>query len=808
MTRDALFFAIASLILPLAALPAALPIAQQSSTALAPGQPPDEGMVELTFSDEVDLKALIDYVSKRLSINILYDEQTVNKKITIKAPAKIPARSLLALLQSALKMKDLAIVDAEVSGWKRIVSAGKLSAVARPGEAADVIREEGDFGAATAVTQVFVLEHADPTQVDLSIKPFLSLPGANSLAIKDQGVLIVTDYAKNLLRIAELVDLIDNPKPEVVVEFLALVHVQASDIAERVSQMLVARQQVVDPVASGVPAADRMAVSVGHDERTNQLVLIGGRKQVESVRELVRALDVELAVTTEIYETTHVSIDRLEQVVQQIVKPAASKRVFAAARDSDANLLFVTTTPEYHEQIKRLKDRLDVATAKEQSPVRFYRLKHVTALELLQTLREIEGDVSPGGRLSTARATASGLSAPGRPGMERSLRDRRSPRLSPDRQYLDTPTSDGRIRSFPNVSQAGPNNPPAPPGSQLPSPPAYRGRTDPVIAEPDDTQLRIAPGRARVTADESSNTLIVVGDATVQQVYSELIRTLDQRRPQVLIEAKLVVIDTSNDFSLGVELSGGDRLGSRRLFAFSSFGLSMINPVPTPTNPAAGSLAIIPGTGFNGTLVDPDVADAVIRALASHRRARILSAPRVLVNDNAEGVLASVAEVPFTSVNASQTVATTSFAGFAEAGTSIVVRPHIGAQDYLQLEFLVTMNSFTGAGTPGIPPSRQTEEVESKITIPDGHTVIVGGLNRRDHANMTDGIPIIERIPVLRYLGGSETDMNRCTSLFVFIRPIILRDDKFVDLKFLSDRDSDRACMPGPFPASEPLLIK
>ena len=336
-------------------------------------------------------------------------------------------------------------------------------------------------------------------------------------------------------------------------------------------------------------------------------------------------------------------------------------------------------------------------------------------------------------------------------------------------------------------------------------PPAYGAESGApgtlAAGEQSDGGPSFLPGRARVTADESSNTLIIVADPEVQEVYAELIRTLDQPRPQVLIEAKLVVIDTSHEISFGVEVSGGDSTGLRRLFAFTSYGLSTVDP-------ATGSLALIPGTGFNGTLVDPEVADAVVRALSTHKRARILSAPRVLVNDNAEGVLSSVAEVPFTSVNASNTVATTSFAGFAEAGTSIVVRPHIGSKDHLQLEFVVSMNSFTGTGEDGIPPGRQTEEVQSIITIPDGHTVIVGGLNRKESRNTTARVPIVEYVPILKYLTGTETNDNRTTSLFVFIRPIILRDDKFKALKFLSDRDLARAGEPGRFPCSEPVSMQ
>lgn len=183
----------------------------------------------------------------------------------------------------------------------------------------------------------------------------------------------------------------------------------------------------------------------------------------------------------------------------------------------------------------------------------------------------------------------------------------------------------------------------------------------------------------------------MVAKPEVQRVYEQLIKQLDQRRPQVLIEAKVVIIDTSDDFTLGVEVSGGNRTGGKRAFAFTSFGFSTVDPV-------SGALSITPGVGFNGTLVDPSTADVVVRALSSHRRARVLSSPRILVNDNAQGELTSVIEVPFTSVNASQTVATTSFAGFAEAGTTINVMPTISDDDYLQLDYTVTLNTFTGDG--------------------------------------------------------------------------------------------------------------
>jgi general secretion pathway protein D len=97
-----------------------------------------------------------------------------------------------------------------------------------------------------------------------------------------------------------------------------------------------------------------------------------------------------------------------------------------------------------------------------------------------------------------------------------------------------------------------------------------------------------------------------------------------------------------------------------------------------------GALSILPGVRFNGAFGRSNI---VLRSLASDSRAMVLSAPSILMNDNAHGVLISVSEVPFASVNASKTVAMTGFAGFANVRTTIAVTPHFGEWDHPHGEY-------------------------------------------------------------------------------------------------------------------------
>ena len=69
----------------------------------------------------------------------------------------------------------------------------------------------------------------------------------------------------------------------------------------------------------------------------------------------------------------------------------------------------------------------------------------------------------------------------------------------------------------------------------------------------------------------------------------------------------MITLDTSNSFTLGVELSENSGVGLGQLLTFSSFGLSTVSA-------ATGALALNPGTGFNGALVEPAVANVVLQA--------------------------------------------------------------------------------------------------------------------------------------------------------------------------------------------------
>ena len=737
---------------------------------LAPAVAAVQDSVELNFPEQMDLKVLIEYVSRRAGVKILYDEQVASKKITIKAPGKVPASTLLEVLQSALKIKGLALIDADVEGWKQIIVNRDLTLVADP----TAKRHTDVTGGAQAVTQTFKLKHVQPAKISVAIKPFLTEPGSNVITIAEQNLLIITDYAKNLSRISDLIETIDQAGPPSTVKFYQAKHVEASELARQIVQTGSARSS---------RETSSQKIEALFDERTNKLILVGTEAMTNEAIKFVETLDVPLQVTTTSYRLRFVAADRIDNLVQELIDPLTRSRSYRSAIDTESNVLVVTAPPEVHKRIQMLADRLDVEGERTGSSVEFYKLKHADAGEILQTLTAIQQGNSG---VNTSGALAGGNGARGVSTFGRGAAG------SDTRQ--GAPSVGSNLPG--GVLNPGGQPPNAPGGIQPPT-----NATGPNGTSPEaQGDIRMAQN-ARLTADSLTNSIIVVGDAASQKIFKKLIEFLDKRRPQVMIECRVVVVDTSDNYSVGVELSAGDRTGAERLIQFTSFGLSTVDA-------ATGALSLIPGAGLNASLFSPEDGDAVLRALAVHSRARVLSVPRILVDDNSTGSLASVSEVPFTSVNASNTVATTSFAGFAEAGTNIEVTPRISENDYLSLDYVVTVNSFTGTGGDGVPPPRQTDEVRSTVTIPDGHTVIVGGLNQQTAGIDVDGVPILEHIPLLRRLTSLENTSQNQTTLYVFLKPIILRDDKFRDLKYLSEANIRCADTCPDHPTSKPMLIR
>ena len=91
----------------------------------------ERASVQLQFPANLELRLLVDYVSERMGMNILYGDEVGRARVTVKSPEEVPVETLPAILDSALRMNGLAMVDLEQPGWKRIVPVQAMTVVTR-----------------------------------------------------------------------------------------------------------------------------------------------------------------------------------------------------------------------------------------------------------------------------------------------------------------------------------------------------------------------------------------------------------------------------------------------------------------------------------------------------------------------------------------------------------------------------------------------------------------------------------------------------------------------------------------------------
>jgi len=811
------------------------PATAAEATTQSTSQPAGDEWIQLNLPESVEIKVLVDYVAQSLGMNVLYDASTVSKRITIIAPSRIRKDSLRGFLENVLKISGLALAETDQAGWEQIVPNKNLLTLAKI-----FASDKAALATASATTPlsvVFEPKHVKIETIEKHIKPFMSTPGGYSLSMADRGLIVITDYSVNLRRVAALIDMLDKPGRTSQIRFVPVKHRDAADLATQVTELLDKKDSVL-----GGDAKSKRALVLTTEPMANQIVMIYVDGAETEALELIKMLDIATEAISKTYRFEHIRPERIDKLAREFIGVQKGRTAYKSVIDTESGMLIVEAPARIHARIEELRKALDIAP---DTVTRTYRFEYISPQRVERLARDME-DLATGRAYKSVTDVESGLLiVTGPVGVHERIAELKKQLDVADIQkefsnigfykLMNTTASEvlATIRSMESGDRGltdlakrlesgdlditgegtvGPNRPSLGPRRELPKPPAFKD--DAPTTQPAGEGAQAVPAsrsvttdNAVVTADPNTNTVIIVAPPAMQRLYKQLISVLDKRRPQVMIEVTMITLDTSDNFSLGVEISGGGEItggGSEpgdRYMVFSSFGLSEVDG-------ATGRLALTPGVGFNGAVISANIADVVIRALAADGHTKVLSSPRMLVNDNASATLSSVSEAPFTSVNASTTVSTTSFAGYAQAGTTLSITPHISEGEHIQLQYSITLNSFTGDGGGDVPPPRQTNTLDSQVTIPDGHAIIVGGLTRKDFAYSATRLPYIGKIPLLGELISSTTRNESQSTLFVFIRPVILRDDKFADLKFISQRDLTRAELPGHYPSSEPLIME
>ncbi|MCA8958496.1 MAG: hypothetical protein KDC87_20635 [Planctomycetes bacterium] len=304
------------------------------------------------------------------------------------------------------------------------------------------------------------------------------------------------------------------------------------------------------------------------------------------------------------------------------------------------------------------------------------------------------------------------------------------------------------------------------------------------------------PRRPVVVAHEETNKLLVSAPATKFAQLRRMIEALDERQRQVLVECAVVELTTSDLKRFGIELGLLDIKANgkfTRPFGFSHFGQSVFNDtdddgLPDTRLPDFDN----PLQGFTGGIISGgDFAIPVlINALSDDKRANVLSLPSVIVNNNENATVSSLEDRPTQQVSQGTATTQSGFSGFQNAGINLTISPSISSNNYLRLNIDLLVSRFItpfdpAAATPGVKATRQ---VKTQVTLPSGHTMVIGGVIEDQESTTETGVPFLKDIPLLGWLFKVHVVDNRKTNLYFFLTPHILDEEDFSDLDALSTR--------------------
>jgi type IV pilus secretin PilQ/predicted competence protein len=308
-----------------------------------------------------------------------------------------------------------------------------------------------------------------------------------------------------------------------------------------------------------------------------------------------------------------------------------------------------------------------------------------------------------------------------------------------------------------------------------------------------DTLKKFLSARGDILSDDRSNQLIIRDIPSVIPTIDNLIRQLDRKSQQVEIEARVVSASRSFAQDIGTELGfAGSTTSGRSLFSgtpavggsgVTSSGAIPPSPVTLATGTASGngitsgiplSTALSAGTptsGFGFSHRSPNFAvDFFITAAEAKGVGKLLSKPKVITQNNEKAIIKQGTKIPVQT-----TINNTISIQFIDAVLKLEVTPQITAEGTVFMDVLVENTSID----PGIPrvqgvPALDTQSAETKVTVADGGTVVIGGIIISNQRVDITQVPIVGSIPVIGNLFKRTNVSVTSQELLFFLTPRII----------------------------------
>ncbi len=310
----------------------------------------------------------------------------------------------------------------------------------------------------------------------------------------------------------------------------------------------------------------------------------------------------------------------------------------------------------------------------------------------------------------------------------------------------------------------------------------------------------VVSDKVKITADKATNSLIIMADKEDYQVLETVIKTLDIPRPMVYIEALIMEIRDTDDFSLGVEWMttasagsiGGSRAGVYGGYTKESSN-SGISALPSITNnvltaPGGFAMGIIAEAITIGGITFPNLG-AAIKALRKNEQVQIISTPQILTMDNEEAEISVGENIPY-KVSTGTTSADVNYENFEykDVGVTLKITPQISQGRFVRLNIYQKVEKVKST-TGDTQPTTLKRTAQTTVVVKDAATVVIGGLIGED-LNSTDyEVPCLGGIPYAGKLFQSASRTGVRTNLYIFLTPHIIQNPAEADIIYQKKHD-------------------
>ena len=284
-----------------------------------------------------------------------------------------------------------------------------------------------------------------------------------------------------------------------------------------------------------------------------------------------------------------------------------------------------------------------------------------------------------------------------------------------------------------------------------------------------------------IQADESTNALVITAPPSIFRSLEAVIKKLDIRRAQVLIESIIAEVSDNLNNELGIEWAvDSTQTGSGPVGVVNLGGglTNIIGSLIQGTVPPIGSGLTLGGGRFGKNETRFAI---ILRALEGDGSTNILSTPTLVTLDNEEAEIVVGQEVPFVTGSFTTTGTTSTPTNPFQTiqrknvGLTLTVKPQINEGNAIKLDIEQTIDSLN-ASSVAVDLITNNRSIKTSIMVEDGQIIVLGGLISDDLKETVNKVPLLSDIPLLGALFTRKSTTKEKTNLMVFLHPTIIRD--------------------------------